>query len=274
MQHLYSPQGAAALTSLFKEPALIAFDFDGTLAPIRVNPQRVAIAPEWVADLRRIGQHWPLAIISGRQLKDLRLRLGFEPAFVAGNHGAESVAAGAPHSAARGLDAARRLLSHHQKALLQLGVDVEDKELSLAVHYRRSARAAEAARRAARLLATLPAELCVSHGKAVFNITLRALPDKGDALRQAMQMAGVERALYVGDDVNDEPAFATAPPACVTVRIGDVGSQTQARFTLGKQCELALLLRWLAGYPRRGRLAANFNTCRAVSFKPTIRPEE
>ena len=246
MVHLYSPQGAAALAGLLSEPVLMAFDFDGTLAPISPDPARVAIAPGWVADLQRIARRWPLAIISGRELNDLRPRLGFEPAFVAGNHGAESALADTVPDLAHSLDSARHVLDHKQDALAALGIEVEDKGLSLALHYRRSTRTDDAALFAAGLLATLPACFCVSHGKAVFNITRRGLADKGDALRQAMHAAGVARALYVGDDVNDEPAFAVASSTCVTVRIGGAAELTLARFTLRSQQELALLLRWLA----------------------------
>jgi trehalose 6-phosphate phosphatase len=265
---LYSPEGLAALNRLFSAPALMAFDFDGTLAPICTDPDGVRIRPSWGALLQRINQHWPLAVISGRRLADLKHRLGFEPAFVAGNHGAESVAPSAtpttPTTSAtsatstsatstistisNSLDSARRLLASRCEALQALGIEVEDKGLSLAVHYRRSSRAVDAAACAAQLLATLPSALAVSHGKAVFNITVRAAPDKGDALVRAMRLCDVEQALYVGDDVNDEPAFAAAPPTSVTVRIGNPRLPTQARFALATHHQMGPLLRMLANH--------------------------
>lgn len=245
---LYSPEGMAALSCLLGGPALMAFDFDGTLAPICADPNDVRIRPSWGADLQRINQRWPLAVISGRRLADLIPRLGFEPAFVAGNHGAESVATNATHTTSTSLDSARRLLASRFEAIHALGIEVEDKGLSLAVHYRRSSRAIDAAAYAAQLLATLPPTLQVSHGKAVFNITVCAAPDKGDALVRAMRFCGVEQALYVGDDVNDEPAFAAASPNSVTVRIGNRRSPTQARFTLATHHQMGLLLQTLANH--------------------------
>jgi trehalose-6-phosphatase len=86
----------------------------------------------------------------------------------------------------------------------------------------------------------------VSHGKAVFNITIRAKPDKGEALVRAMRFCGVKQALCVGDDVNDEPAFAAVSPTSVTVRIGGRRSPTQARFTLATHRQMGPLLRTLA----------------------------
>lgn len=243
---LFSSQGIAALNRLLSAPTLMAFDFDGTLAPIGADPADARIRPSWRAHLQQIQRRWPLAVISGRQLADLVPRLGFEPAFLAGNHGAESVATEATNTISTCLDSARRVLAAQTGAIDALGMEVEDKGLSLAVHYRRSNRAADAVAFATRLLATLPPVLAVSHGKAVFNITVCAAPDKGDALLHAMRFFGVEHALYVGDDVNDEPAFAAASPHSVTVRIGARRSPTNARFRLAAHPQLGLLLRTLA----------------------------
>lgn len=48
----------------------------------------------------------------------------------------------------------------------------------------------------------------------------QAAPDKGDALQALALRCNVDAGLFVGDDDNDEPAFAKAPPAWVTVRVG------------------------------------------------------
>ena len=227
----------------------MAFDFDGTLAPICANPEEVRVRASWSRALQRMAGRWPLAVISGRKLADLTPRLGFEPTFIAGNHGAESVAALATQATAPCLDQARELLASQHETIAALGMVVEDKGMSLALHHRRSPRGLNAADCAAELLAGMPSELLVSHGKAVFNITVRAAPNKGHALRSAMQRCGAEHALYVGDDVNDEPAFEAASPHSVTVRIGSRGLPTQARFTLTTHHQLGLLLRTLARRP-------------------------
>ena len=132
----------AALNRLLAAPVLLAFDFDGALAPICADPDDVRIRPSWVAHLQRINQRWPLAVISGRRLADLTPRLGFEPAFLAGNHGAESAATDTTHATSTCLDRARLLLASRFEAIHAMGIEVEDKGLSLAVHYRRSCHAA------------------------------------------------------------------------------------------------------------------------------------
>lgn len=243
---LHSPQGVAALNRLLRKRALIAFDFDGTLAPICANPEDARIQASWRDRLKRINEHWPLAVISGRQLDDLAPRLGFEPAFLAGNHGAQTSDDDATHPLANCLNKARRALAAQTEMINSFGIEVEDKGLSLAVHYRRSNRPVDAIACITRTLSVLPPQITVSHGKAVFNITARASPDKGDALLSAMRASGVENALYVGDDVNDEPAFVAASTSSVTVRIGSRHSATGARFSLATHRQLGQLLRTLA----------------------------
>lgn len=233
---------------LLRGPALIAFDFDGTLAPICADPQNACIQPTWIKHLKEINQRWPLAVISGRELKDLAPRLGFEPAFIAGNHGAESTAAEIDHLTAQCLDSARNTLAENQEKIACLGIEVEDKGLSLAVHYRRSNAPVDAAVFVAHILACLSSDLTVTHGKAVFNITAGATPNKGDALISAMRLSGVKDALYVGDDSNDEPAFQVASPRSVTVRVGARRSPTSARFTLPTQRQLGRVLRMLVSH--------------------------
>ena len=105
MKHLFSAQGATALAALLRRRPLLAFDFDGTLAPIVPRPRRRAhSARPWPRGLRgwRGGCRWPSS--PGRAVADVRGRLGFEPRFVVGNHGAEDAADAA---VADGADAQR-----------------------------------------------------------------------------------------------------------------------------------------------------------------------
>ena len=87
MQHLFSPKGEAALAALLRLQPLMAFDFDGTLAPIVAHPTDARIPPAVLTRLRALAQRLPVAIVTGRSVADVRARLGFEPHFVIGNHG-------------------------------------------------------------------------------------------------------------------------------------------------------------------------------------------
>lgn len=244
--HLLGPEGRTVLAALMRRRPLLAFDFDGTLAPIVARPDAARIPPAVAERLRRLAARLPVAIVSGRALADLRTRLGFEPAFVVGNHGAEDGAdPAAAEARTRALDPLRRQLAAQAAALAQAGVWIEDKRQSIALHYR-LAPDADRARAAIESALSGPdmraAGLQRFGGKMVENVAARGAPDKARALRQLAARAGVEHAFFAGDDLNDEPVFASAPPHWLTVRVGCDGRPTQARWRLDSPTEMARAL--------------------------------
>ena len=106
LRPLLGPQGLAALDALVRTPALFAFDFDGTLAPIRPRPDDVQVSATIALRLEKLARVRPVAIVTGRRIADVRERLGFVPAWIIGNHGAEDD--GDPDAAARAHARARR----------------------------------------------------------------------------------------------------------------------------------------------------------------------
>ena len=119
---------------------------------------------------------------------------------------------------------------------------VEDKGLSLALHYGRGLDGWRIRAWLDHLMTPLLREVNTSHGHHVLNITPRHAPDKGDALLEIIEGSRVRQALMVGDDVNDECAFEKAPPGSVTVRVGGMQAPTKARFTLSSQGQMDFLL--------------------------------
>lgn len=77
MRHLFSPAGRSALAALMRRRALLGFDFDGTLAPIVARPHDARIPRAVAAQLARLVQLLPVAIVTGRALDDVYGRLGF-----------------------------------------------------------------------------------------------------------------------------------------------------------------------------------------------------
>lgn len=239
---LASRSGQAALRRLGTSRALLAFDLDGTLAPLVPCRTDALVPPETAAQLQALARRWPVAVITGRRVADARERLGFAPRYLVGNHGAERAGRPMALGLSRRLDASRALLQRHAGALRHRGVELEDKGLSLALHYGRAAAPEDTRSWLDALLAPCGAGLCCSHGHNVLNVTLAAAPHKGDALLSVMRHCGAERALVVGDDSNDEAAFAGAPNGSVTVRIGPAEVATQARFRLVSQQQVEPLL--------------------------------
>jgi trehalose 6-phosphate phosphatase len=251
MQHLFTPDGEAALAAVLRLRPLVALDFDGTLAPIVARPEDARVSQAVGQRLRLLAQRLPVAIITGRAVADVRERLGFEPRFIIGNHGAED--SSDPIGTARRIAALaplRGALQAHAAALAAAGVALEDKGLSLALHFRLSRDRERAQALIDTLLAPLAAGLRIFGGKMVVNAMAADAPDKGDAMLALVARCGAAAALFAGDDVNDESVFVAAPAHWLTLRIGRDDPSSQARFGLDSQQEVALLLdRVLAQLP-------------------------
>ncbi len=90
MLYVLSRKSKTLLRELTASKALLAFDFDGTLAPIVDDPGRARMRSRTRRLLRRLASAYPCAVISGRSRADLRERLaGTGIRRTIGNHGAE-----------------------------------------------------------------------------------------------------------------------------------------------------------------------------------------
>ena len=114
-------------------------------------------------------------------------------------------------------------------------IQLEDKSVSLAIHYRRAPEQKEAVRKTAeKACGVLGGEFTCLAGKMVFEIKPRGV-NKGQAIERFMtdQRFHGRRPVFVGDDVTDEDGFR----ACnlrggVSVRVGAPNQLTEARFRL------------------------------------------
>ncbi|HEY8976543.1 MAG TPA: trehalose-phosphatase [Burkholderiaceae bacterium] len=243
LKPLLGPQGLAALAALVRAPALFAFDFDGTLAPIRPRPDDVHVSATIALRLEKLARVRPVAIVTGRQIADVRERLGFTPSWIIGNHGAEDD--GDPAGAARAraaLDALRERVRARADGLAGAGVLVEDKGQSLALHFRTAPDRAAASALIEEVMAGFTSTLHVFGGKLVYNAVAADAPDKAVAVQRLIERAGAHAAFFAGDDVNDEPVFAAARPEWVTVRIGCERRESAARWCIDGPHEMASVL--------------------------------
>lgn len=222
---------------------LLLLDFDGTLAPIAAAP-RDARLPEATRNvLKRLLRHPRIGVsaVSGRPAQELKRLIGLQHVAYCGLHGLEFLR-GARLKQAKQPTAYRRILAELKTSLSNLltpipGVLIEDKGPTFAVHYRRtpSRRVGDVKRLFARTLA-LPrqrGQVRVIAGKKVFEITPPALFGKGHAVESILRQ-NTERpfvAVYIGDDVTDEDAFAALAGKGVTVRVGN-SRHTRARYYL------------------------------------------
>jgi len=254
MLHLFSNEGMAALTQLLRQQPLLAFDFDGTLAPIVARPENARISAAVADRLRIIRSRLPVAVVTGRSVDDVRKRLSFAPQYIVGNHGAEDEidAAGAAAHIGR-LSGVRRMLDDRRADLSAVGIVIEDKRHSIALHYRLSRERGRALELIQRLFAEPDPALRIFAGKMVVNIAPSDAPDKALAVHSLLERCGARCAFFAGDDVNDEPVFVSAPPAWLTVRVGHNDGATSARYFLGGTNEMAMLLDRILEFSRSHR---------------------
>jgi trehalose 6-phosphate phosphatase len=254
MQHLFSPEGEVALATALRQQPLLAFDFDGTLAAIVARPDDARISQAVSARLKGLAARLPLAIVTGRTVDDVRGRLGFEPRYIIGSHGAEDPANPAAAAAlSRMLEPARRQLRARQAELAAAGVQIEDKGASLALHYRLARDRDRAQALITELLTPADDAWRIFGGKMVVNVAPTHAPDKADAVHALVADCQARCAVFAGDDINDEPVFASAPAHWLTIRIGRGERSSRARYFLDSPNEVAMLLeRMLALLPAAG----------------------
>jgi trehalose 6-phosphate phosphatase len=239
--YLFSRANRDLLATFARSNVLLAFDFDGTLAPIVGSPAAAALRESTRRLLKRTCRLYPCAVISGRARDDVRRRLrGVKVRRVVGNHGAEPSARAESlrRRVRKWLPVVRSHLSGHA------GVIVEDKQFSLSVHYR-NAPNRSAARQAIHTVACSLDDARIVGGKLVVNLMVPDAPHKGLALERERQRLACDAALYVGDDRTDEDVFRFAQDdRLLSVRVGQ-RRMSMARCYIADQQEIDRLLRRL-----------------------------
>lgn len=220
---------------------LLAFDFDGTLAPIAPTPQAARMRPATRRLLARVAASYPCVVISGRPLGDLtRLLRGVPVWHVVGDHGFESAASLEAPEAHVGswVDQLRERLPAYP------GLVIEQKKNSVTLHYRQ-VRDKPAVRAAiAEAVRDLANARAVGGAEAV-NLLPYDGPHKGIALQQARRAFACDTAIYIGDDDTDEDAFGSAEAdRLLSIRVG-LRKPSAARYRLRTQREVDALLKTL-----------------------------
>lgn len=239
---------------------LLLMDFDGTLVDLTHDPDAVELSSVRRGLLQRLVDRPDLTIgvISGRRVADLRVKVAVgDAAYCAGLHGLEIVGPGIDFLHSRAADT-RVLIQQLTRSLIDAtkdlaGVRVENKDLTVAMHVRGAAPAAQ--RRAEDILRELvephreAGALRVLRGHQVFELLPAVVWTKGDAVvrikteveRRYKQAAWL---IYVGDDVTDEDAFRAVGPEGMTIAVGD--RPASAAFRLPNPDAVERFLRQLA----------------------------
>jgi trehalose 6-phosphate phosphatase len=233
---------------------LLALDFDGTLAPIVQRPEDARLADDTRRVLEGLAERGDttVALVSGRALADVRERADVGGAYFAGNHGLEIAGPGI----SRVHEDAREARGQLEEALRELdasigdiaGVQIEDKGLTLSIHYRRAAEQDHAQIRE-RVARARTAGLRITEGKRVIELRPDVSWHKGKAVLWLIEELAIPDAapiLYIGDDVTDEDAFVALGARGEGILVSDHDRRTAARFRIRSTEEVTHLLGSLA----------------------------
>lgn len=230
-------------------------DYDGTLTPIIDDPDAALIDGETRALLARLGRVATTAIVSGRDVADVRAKVAVRELTYVGSHGFEITDGDGTlidDRHGRGylgaLDAAEAQL---RSTLAGTGGRLERKRFAVTVHYRGLADArVPAVEAAVDAVAGRHADLRKTSGKKVFELRPNVDWDKGKAVLALIERLGLIDAapVYLGDDVTDEDAFTAIADRGlgIVVRGEDDARLTAARFSLPGTAAVGTFLAELA----------------------------
>lgn len=239
---------------------LLLLDFDGTLVDFNPDPEAVFLPAERRRLLLRIHERHDatVAIVSGRRLTDVRERAKLPPDnYHAGLHGLEIEGHGERFEhpqAGKAMGIVRELVDVLSRDFETMpGVLVEDKTLSIVLHFRAASPSDAArlpgllARRARRYLDA--GELRIMPGNCMTELLPNIDWNKGHAVtwireRVASSSKQPVACVYVGDDVTDQDAFAVLGESGVAIASSDRVSG--ADFNLDGPPEVEALLCRLA----------------------------
>ena len=195
--------------------SMLFLDYDGTLSPIVSDPAAAKLVDGAAEALELAAKASPVAILSGRDLEDVRSRVDIPGLWYAGSHGFELTGPdGTRHqneTAAQFIPILERAAAELSRSLAGItGVRVEHKRYAVAVHYREVA-----AERVGEVVAAAHAVgardgLRVTGGRMIVELRPDIDWDKGTTLawiRDRIDKTGSMLPIYIGDDLTDEDAF-------------------------------------------------------------------
>jgi trehalose-phosphatase len=246
LEHIQEIAGCSGQLAVF-------LDYDGTLTPIVSWPDQAVLAESTRVILRQLASKVPVAILSGRELEDVRKRIAIDGIVYAGSHGFDIAGPRRLRTQEAteflpALDAAEKELRKRLAGIS--GALVERKHFSIAAHYRNvnetdfprlEHAVSEVARR--------HQELRKMEGKKVYELLPDINWDKGKAVLWLLETVGSEHAkvrpIYIGDDRTDEDAFRALGGRGIGILVSEEPKSTAANYSLRDPAEVEHFLREL-----------------------------
>jgi trehalose 6-phosphate phosphatase len=246
LEHIQEIAGRSGRLAIF-------LDYDGTLTPIVSQPEKALLPNSMRQTIRELGVRAPVAILSGRDLDDVRQRVNVDKIIYAGSHGFDIAGPGGLRKQVAAeflpnLDLAEKEL---EEALAGIpGARVERKRFSIAAHYR-NAKESDVPRveLAVGKVAARYLELRRIEGKKVYELQPNTDWNKGQALMWLLDSLCSDRQevlpIYIGDDLTDEDAFRVLGQRGVGILVSEQPRPTAASYSLKDPKEVERFLRKL-----------------------------
>jgi trehalose-phosphatase len=246
LEHVQEIAGRSGRVAVF-------LDYDGTLTPIVSQPENAWLSDSMRQALRELAARAPVAILSGRDLDDVRRRVDIDCIVYGGSHGFDV-------AGPRGLR--RQMATDFLPDLnvvekeLHEGLDripgarVERKRFSVAAHYRNvKENDVAAVERAFGVVVARHPELRRIDGKKVYELLPDVAWDKGKAVIWLLETLGLDREnvrpVYIGDDRTDEDAFCALQQSGIGIFVSEQSQPTAASYSLKNPAEVQGFLRAL-----------------------------
>jgi trehalose-phosphatase len=236
-----------------REHIAVFLDYDGTLTPIVSHPEKALLSDSMRETLQALVRQTPVAILSGRDLDDIRQRVNIDAIIYAGSHGFDIAGLrGLRREEATeflpALDVAEKEL--REKLAGTAGALLERKRFSIAAHYRNVIETdVSKVKQAVNEVAMRHGELRKMEGKKVYELLPDIDWDKGKAVLWLLQNLGLDLGkvcpIYIGDDRTDEDAFRALKQYGIGILVSEQSRPTGATYSLKDPIEVDSFLRGL-----------------------------
>lgn len=229
-------------------------DYDGTLTPIVSRPEDALLSDEMRRIVRELASKCMVAVISGRDLEDVKKRVSIDAIFYAGSHGFDI---SGPNGFKNELPEAKKLIPLLKKAAGEMeemvkefpGAQIERKKFSVAIHFRNVDEPQKnELKERVKYRCRNYAGLKLNQGKQVLDLGPDLDWNKGTAVLWLLDQLPIKNSvipLYIGDDLTDEDAFAALRAKGISIIVREEARETQADYALNSPKDVQLFLKSL-----------------------------
>jgi alpha,alpha-trehalase len=236
------------LKNLQSKKPVFFLDYDGTLTPIVEHAEDAVISEEMRQQVKKLSEKVPLAIVSGRDLQDVKKMVNLDELIYAGSHGFDILGPGLKMQHEKAVDClpmfdeAEEILRGKSEDIS--GMKIERKLFAIAVHYRQVDE--NEVGKVKKLVEKITSKYdCfkLAGGKKIFELKPNLDWNKGYAVAWLLEKLDLNTEdylpIYFGDDLTDEDAFhALKELNGIGVLVGDHDSSTEADYRLETPAEV------------------------------------